>query len=122
MALKSYYNGFPEGQTPNLSKFEVSREGNMQKLTLRINRRKGTIKAEGYSGIYFLDQPKGKYQYYCRHSERDWDKIISVKANLGLTVNFWGTIVTDEPIDFNGKDEVRVTVMQTIDEDGEVID
>ena len=79
-----------------------------ENIRIRINRRKKTIRAEAYESVYFQDDemPEGKYRYYCRHSERDWDKIISIKANLGLTVNFWGTIVTDEPIDFNGKDEV----------------
>ena len=84
-----------------------------QMVRIRINRRKKTIKAEAYESVYFKDDdmPKGKYRYYCRHSERDWDKIISIKANLGLTVNFWGTIVTDNPIDFKGKDEVSARVV-----------
>ena len=84
-----------------------------QNIRIRINRRKKTIRAEAYESVYFQDDemPEGKYRYYCRHSERDWDKIISIKANLGLTVNFWGTIVTNEPIDFNGKDEVSARVI-----------
>lgn len=81
-------------------------------VTIRINRRKDTIKAEGYNGIYFEDElPTGKHQYYCRHSESDWDKIISIKKERGLTVNFWGTIVTDEPINFGKVDEVKARVV-----------
>jgi hypothetical protein len=87
-----------------------------ENLVIRINRRKNTIKAEGYDGIYFLDAPEGTNHYYCRHSENDWDKIISVKANKGLTVNFWGTIVTEEPINFNGKDEISARVVEREEE------
>ena len=83
-----------------------------ENLVIRINRRKNTIKAEGYDGIYFLDAPEKAHHYYCRHSENDWDKIISVKANKGLTVNFWGTIVTEEPINFNGKDEISARIVE----------
>ena len=84
-----------------------------QNVRIRINRRKKPIKAEAYESVYFLDEkmPDGKYRYYCRHSENDWDKIVSIKANLGLTVNFWGTIVTNEPINFRGKDEVSARVV-----------
>ena len=103
MALGLVYNT----QYPDLLK------SYRQKVCIRINRRKKVIWAEAYESVYFQDDemPEGKYRYYCRHSERDWDKIVSIKANLGLTVNFWGTIVTNEPIDFNGKDEVSARVI-----------
>ena len=76
-----------------------------ENLVIRINRRKNTINAEGYDGIYFEDEiPADKHQYYCVHSENDWDKIIAIKRERGLTCNFWGTIVTDAPIDFGKED------------------
>ena len=78
-----------------------------QTLCLRINRRKNPIMVEAYDGIYFDEVPAGKYQYYCRHSDYDFEKIISIKAERGLTVNFWGTIVTSKPINFNGREEVN---------------
>lgn len=88
----------------------------MERAKIRINRRKKLITAEVYDGVYFNDEdiPKGKYQYYCRHSDTDFCKLVSIKKNKGLTVNFFGSIVTDEPIDFNGKDEVSARIWETI--------
>lgn len=108
MALPLTYNsGIPAVEQCKNSHKEI--------VKIRINRRKKPIVAEAYNGIYFNDDeqmfPKNKYRYYCRHSERDWDKLVSIKKSLGLTVNFWGTIVTDEPIDFNGKDEVSARIV-----------
>ena len=82
-------------------------------MTLRVARRRATIAAKGYEGVYFSDGtlPDGKHQYYCRHSESDWSRIVSIKRNRGLTVNFWGTVVTDAPIDFGGADEVDAHVV-----------
>lgn len=64
---------------------------------------------EGYDGIYFEDEAiEGKHQYYVRHADDDWSDLASVKAERGLTVNFWGTIVTDKPIDFAGQNEIDI--------------
>lgn len=64
----------------------------------------------GYDGIYFTDDvPEGKYDYYARHRESDLCKIESIKENKGVTVNFWGTVVLDKPIDFGDDDEVIVS-------------
>lgn len=72
----------------------------------------------GYDGIYFTDDvPDGKYDYYARHKEGDFCKIESVKKNKGVTVNFWGTVVFDEPIDFGKDDEVVVTHRKLFMED-----
>ena len=94
---------------------------NVIKITIKVRGRRKEI-----SGIAlphrFLDDdgsvPEGKGYYYCRHSERYIGKIISVKRDLGLTVNFWGSIITDEKIDFKDKDELRITVH---DEDGVLV-
>ena len=82
-------------------------------MTLRVARRRATIAAKGYEGVYFSDGtlPDGKHPSYCRHSESDWSRIVSIKRHRGLTVNFWGTIVTDAPIDFGGADEVDAHVV-----------
>ena len=85
---------------------------------LRVNRRRKTIKCEFYDAIYFKNLPEGKYDYYIRHSDYDICKPASVKKNKGLTVNFWGTIVTDEPINFNGKDELPVVAYINYDPEG----
>lgn len=81
------------------------------KFSIKIKGRKKWIDCEGYDGAYFDDDPlpTGKYGYYCRHKEFDWGAFESVKKNKGLTVNFWGTIVTDEPIDFGDTDELKIT-------------
>ena len=67
------------------------------------------INADGYESSYFTDElPKGKYDYYVRHSDEDWAEICGIKKNKGLTVNFWGTIVTDEELDFGEENELYV--------------
>lgn len=67
------------------------------------------IIADGYESSYFTDElPEGKYDYYARHSDEDWTEICGIKKNKGLTVNFWGTIVTDEELDFGKERELYV--------------
>ena len=67
------------------------------------------INADGYESSYFSDKlPEGKYDYYARHSDEDWTEICGIKKNKGLTVNFWGTIVTDEELDFGKENELYV--------------
>lgn len=82
-----------------------------QKLHIRINRRGNPVEAVGYEGLYFKedDLPDGKRQYYCRHSDFNCNRIAAVKKTRGFTVNFWGTIVTDKPIDFGGKEEILIS-------------
>lgn len=86
-------------------------------IRIRINKRIKPIRAEGYNGIYFIDDqvPKGKHFYFCRHSDTDLDKLVSIKKDLTLTVNFWGTVVTDAPIDFRNRDEVNARIIWTED-------
>ena len=67
------------------------------------------INADGYESSYFTDElPEGKHDYYARHSDEDWTEICGIKKNKGLTVNFWGTIVTDEELDFEEENELYV--------------
>lgn len=67
------------------------------------------INAEGYESSCFIDElPEGKYDYYARHSDEDWTEICGIKKNKGLTVNFWGTLVTDEELDFGEENELYV--------------
>ena len=67
------------------------------------------INADGYESSYFTDElPEGKHDYYVRHSDEDWTEICGIKKNKGLTVNFWGTIVTDEELDFGEDNELYV--------------
>lgn len=67
------------------------------------------IIADGYESSYFIDElPEGKHDYYARHSDEDWTEICGIKKNKGLTVNFWGTIVTDEELDFRKENELYV--------------
>lgn len=64
----------------------------------------------GYENAYFADGVYHGNEYYARHSDDDWSRPVSVKGKKGLTVNFWGTICTNEPIEFGGADEVRIDV------------
>jgi hypothetical protein len=83
-------------------------------LVLKLNGvRNGWIECEGYEFHYFNDEelPKGKYSYYCRHKDNNQDVICGIKKNKNVTVNFWGSIVTDQPIDFGLLDEIVVTRM-----------
>ncbi len=90
-------------------------------LFLKIKGQKGKwIKCEGYESIYFDDDeiPAGKYSYYCRHKDKNWDYIESVKKNKELTVNFWGSIVTDTPIDFGENNEISISRMENEEDNG----
>lgn len=72
---------------------------------------------EAYDAIYFglCDaMPEGRYAYYTRHRECDMSLPCSVKRSLGLTVNFWGTIVTDRPINFGDNDELDINDINMI--------
>ena len=70
-----------------------------------------TIKAVGYEHHYFPNGvPANKHEYYARTPQMGK---IDIKKNKGLTVNFWGTIVTDVPIDFGNDTEVTAKVLQT---------
>ena len=40
--------------------------------------------------------PQGKYMYEIRHSDEDWGLPVSVGP--GVLVNFFGTVVSDEPL------------------------
>lgn len=90
-------------------------------LILKVKGRRGEwIECEGYEDCYILDEdlPKGKYSYYCRHTETNLSRIQSVKKEKGLTVNFWGTIVTDTPINFGENDELLISKVYNIAENG----
>lgn len=90
-------------------------------LILKVKGRRGEwIECEGYEDCYILDEdlPKGKYSYYCRHTEINLSHIQSVKKEKGMTVNFWGTIVTDAPINFGENDELLISKVYNIAENG----
>ena len=90
-------------------------------LILKVKGRRGEwIECEGYEDCYILDEdlPKGKYSYYCRHTETNLSHIQSVKKEKGLTVNFWGTIVTDTPINCGENDELLISKVYNIAENG----
>jgi len=101
----------------------VNDEFYRQNLVIKVSGRKGAwIECEGYDGVYFEDDvPEGKYAYYCRHKEMNFSQLVSIKKNRNLTVNFWGTIVTDEPINFGTEDEIDVTRVINITDDHDVI-
>ena len=54
--------------------------------------------AECYEGQFLENIPEGKYDYYTRKGD---DQMIShVMKDKEQVFGFWGTIVTDEPLDF----------------------
>ena len=67
----------------------------------------------GYESAYFEDGVcPNPNEYYVRHADDDWSRPASIKRNKGLTVNFWGTICTSEPIEFGEADEVEIEVCE----------
>ena len=99
----------------------VNDENYRTDLVLKVKGRRGEwIECEGYEDCYILDEdlPKGKHSYYCRHTENNLSLIQSVKKEKGLTVNFWGTIVTDVAIDFGELDELKITKVRNVAENG----
>ena len=88
-------------------------------LALKVRGKRGEwIDCEAYESVYFEEGslPDGKHSYYCRHADNNWSKIIGVKRDKGLTVNFWGSIVTDTHIDFGTEDELVISRMENEDE------
>lgn len=68
---------------------------------------KGKVyEAFGYPGQYFPDVPVGKYDYYARWDQNNPDLIESIKKEKSGTINFWGTVVLDTPIDFISDEQV----------------
>lgn len=68
----------------------------------------------GYESAYFAEgvYPYQHSLYYARHADDDMSRPVSIKRNMGLTVNFWGTICLSEPIDFGDKDEVECVLCE----------
>lgn len=88
-------------------------------ISLKVKGKRGTwIDCEGYESIHIDEDtlPKGKHTYYCRHADNNLSKIVGVKKNKSLTVNYWGTIVTDKPIDFGTDDELVISKTENEDE------
>jgi len=99
----------------------VNDENYRTDLVLKVKGKRGEwIECEGYEDCYILDEdlPKGKHSYYCRHTETNLSRIQSVKKEKGLTVNFWGTIVTDVAIDFGDDDELMISKVDNVAECG----
>jgi hypothetical protein len=62
--------------------------------------------AFGYPGQYFPNVPEGKYDYYARYDQKNPDLIESIKKEKTGTVNFFGSVVLDTPIDFISDEQV----------------
>lgn len=88
-------------------------------LSLKVKGKRGKwIECEGYEDVVIDEDslPKGKHSYYCRHKDNNFSQIVGVKKNKNLTVNFWGSIVTDAPIDFGTEDELTISKVENEDE------
>ena len=79
-------------------------------------KRGGDIIGQFFDGYIITDEPKGKRTYYVRHKEDDLGEPFSVKRDKGLTVNFMGTLVTEQSISFgNDEDELIISNWGWID-------
>ena len=74
------------------------------KLTLTINGKE--CETMLYDGIRLSNVPDGKYAYELRGSDEDCGVPATVEHKV--CVNFCGTIVADEPIDFCGNDFAEI--------------
>ncbi|MFQ5480402.1 MAG: LPD28 domain-containing protein [Thermodesulfobacteriota bacterium] len=61
------------------------------------------------------EQKPDLFYYQCRHSEDDWSTPVTIERNI-VWVDFWGTVVTREPMNFNEDDFLDLT-----SEEGEAI-
>lgn len=59
-----------------------------------------TYEAVCYENQLFEGTPEGKHDYYARCSSGDTAKIEHIFKEKDQIFGFWGTVVTDEPIDF----------------------
>jgi len=51
------------------------------------------------------ERNSGLYYYGVRHSDDDWGKPVTIEVNVRF--NFYGTLITDEPLRFpEGKDYI----------------
>lgn len=70
------------------------------------------MKAVGYEGHTFSKGvPESRYEYYARNEYH----ALGIKKNKGVTVNFWGTIITKKPIDFGEDTEVTAKIISIKD-------
>lgn len=88
--------------------YSTEKENGWDMLDLTLEDGK-EIRGEFFDGTALENVPQDKYDYFLRHADDDWSQPIGVKKNKGLTVNFLGSIVLDEPLDFGDKDELVVT-------------
>ena len=75
-----------------------------ERIEIRLKRQKDFIKVEYFDGIRICPDnlPKGKHMYQTRHSDTDISIPVSIAPEgTYITVNFCGTIVSDEPLVVN---------------------
>lgn len=75
------------------------------------------VEVLGQDGLYTDERidresvPSGWYLYEVRHDDEDWGEPVEIA--LGVMVNFYGTLLVEEPIEltpntFNGNDYVYI--------------
>lgn len=70
------------------------------------------VKIKGIEGELFecrIDRnsvPEGKYFYEIRHDEEDWGCPCQVAK--GILVNFYGTLITDEPLPLDDRGKLQL--------------
>lgn len=61
-----------------------------------------------FDGYNVTDVPKEKHSYYVRHKEDAFSDPASVKRDKGPTVNFMGTLVTEQALNFGFDEDLVV--------------
>jgi len=89
-----------------------------------VNLHSGDVIVEAFEDrrIPINEQKPDLFYYQCRHSETDWSIPRTIERNM-VWVNFWGTVVTREPLNFDddildlttGEGEAIVFLSQVLD-------
>lgn len=79
--------------------YKQERENGYEYLTLFLSNGQ-EVAGEFFDATALKNVPKGKHDYYLRHADYDLTEPVGIKRDKGLTVNFMGTLVLDEPLEF----------------------
>ena len=91
----------------------------MKPIPYNINKMDKIVMIDEFAKLYhgeYIDMrldrstiPEGKYVYECRHGDHgDWMSPVTIEPSV--VVNFTGTYVTDEEIEFKDKEHPRVII------------
>lgn len=84
------------------------KEGTPESLELTLKNGK-TVLGEMFDGerIDWKTIPEGTYIYFIEHTEKDFSEPLYIRK-IRMNVNFMGSFVTKEDIDFGDEDELKI--------------